>query len=44
VVSIVLLVMGRAGRKDTVPFGPSLVLGSWIGIAAGEAIAPWYLG
>jgi leader peptidase (prepilin peptidase)/N-methyltransferase len=44
VVSIVLLVMGRAGRKDAVPFGPSLVLGSWIGIAAGEAIAGWYLG
>lgn len=44
VASIVLLVIGRARRKDTIPFGPWLVLGSWVAIAWGEPIAEWYLG
>jgi len=44
VVSILLLVVGRARRKDTIPFGPWLVLGSWVAIAWGEPIAEWYLG
>lgn len=43
-VSIVLLVSRRRGRKDSIPFGPSLVAGSWIGIAFGASIADWYLG
>jgi leader peptidase (prepilin peptidase)/N-methyltransferase len=44
VASIVLLVIGRARRKDTIPFGPWLVLGAWLAIAVGDEIADWYLG
>lgn len=43
-VSIALLVSRRRGRKDSIPFGPSLAAGSWIGIAFGASIADWYLG
>ncbi len=42
--SIVLLAMRRVGRKDAIPFGPSMVLGVLIAIAAGDQIASWYLG
>ncbi len=42
-VSIVLLVLRRAGRRDTIPFGPALAIGVAIGIAAGDSIAAWYL-
>lgn len=44
VISTVLLVARRAGRKDSIPFGPSLVLGAYLAIAWGDAIADWYLG
>lgn len=43
-ISIALLVAGRAGRKDAIPFGPSLVLGAYVAIAWGDTIADWYLG
>ena len=43
VISIVLLVLRRAGRRDTIPFGPSLAIGVVVGIAAGGPIAAWYL-
>jgi leader peptidase (prepilin peptidase)/N-methyltransferase len=43
-ISIALLVSRRRGRKDAIPFGPSLVLGAWIGIVYGLPIANWYLG
>lgn len=42
--SIVLLAMGRKGRKDAIPFGPFLVLGAYLAIAVGGPIATWYLG
>ena len=42
-VAIALLLARKKGRKDAVPFGPSLVLGAWIGIAYGLEIAEWYL-
>lgn len=42
-VAIALLLSRKKGRKDAVPFGPSLVLGAWIGIAYGLEIAEWYL-
>ncbi|MGN8245521.1 prepilin peptidase [Cellulomonas soli] len=42
--SIGLLVAGRAGRKSAIPFGPWMLLGALVGIAAGEAVGQWYLG
>jgi leader peptidase (prepilin peptidase)/N-methyltransferase len=44
VVSIFLLVFRIRGRKDAIPFGPYLVLGAYVAIAAGEAISEWYTG
>jgi leader peptidase (prepilin peptidase)/N-methyltransferase len=44
VVSAGLLVAQRAGRKDAIPFGPALVIGAYVAIAWGGAIADWYLG
>jgi leader peptidase (prepilin peptidase)/N-methyltransferase len=43
-VSILLLVTRRVGRKDAIPFGPSMVVGAWIAIAFGNEIARAYLG
>lgn len=40
--AIALLVTGRAGRKSSVPFGPWMLLGAWIGIVAGDAVWQWY--
>ena len=43
VFGIVLMLLGRAGRKTAVPFGPWMLLGAWIGIAAGAPVAAGYL-
>jgi leader peptidase (prepilin peptidase)/N-methyltransferase len=43
-VALALLVTRKRGRKDALPFGPSLIFGAWIGIAYGLPIAEWYLG
>ncbi|MFC5502767.1 prepilin peptidase [Lysinimonas soli] len=40
---VVLMVMKRAGRKSGIPFGPWMLLGAWIGVFAGQAIAGGYL-
>lgn len=42
--SILLLLLTKANRKDAIPFGPWLVLGSWIAVAFGDPIGDWYLG
>ncbi|HAX81102.1 MAG TPA: prepilin peptidase [Actinobacteria bacterium] len=42
-ISVVLLLARRAGRRDAIPFGPALAVGVAIGIAAGIPIADWYL-
>jgi len=39
-----LLVTGQKGRKDAVPFGPYLALGSVISAFEGCKIIEWYLG
>ena len=43
VLSVGMLITRRAGRKDYLPFGPSLVVGSWVGIAFGEELVSAYL-
>ena len=44
VVSLVLLVSGRAGRKDAIPFGPFMVAGALLAVYAGDQIIRWYNG
>ncbi|HEU0205691.1 MAG TPA: prepilin peptidase [Pseudolysinimonas sp.] len=41
--SIILLITRRAGRTSGIPFGPWMLLGAWVGIFAGSAIAGGYL-
>ena len=44
VVGLALMAVGRGGRKTAVPFGPFMVVGTFIGLWAGPAIASWYVG
>ena len=44
VVSLLLLITGRKGRKDAIPFGPPLIVGAWIALAWGRPLVDWYLG
>jgi leader peptidase (prepilin peptidase)/N-methyltransferase len=43
-VAIVLLVAGRARWRAGIPFGPSMLVGAWLGIAWGTPIWNSYLG
>lgn len=42
--AVVLLALGRKGRKDPVPFGPFLALGGLLALLWGEPLLAWYLG
>lgn len=42
-VAVALLVTGRKGRKDPLPFGPFLALGGAVSLFWGEEILQWYL-
>ena len=44
VVAVALLVSGRKGRRDQVPFGPSLVAGAWVALIWGAQLVNAYLG
>lgn len=44
VFGLALIVVRRAGRKSSIPFGPWLLLGTLVGIVAGEAVWGAYLG
>ncbi len=44
IVAIILLVSGRKGRKQAIPFGPFLALGTMITLLWGPQILGWYLG
>jgi leader peptidase (prepilin peptidase)/N-methyltransferase len=41
--SIMLVVLGRGGRKTKVPYGPFMFAGALVGILAGGSIAAGYL-
>jgi leader peptidase (prepilin peptidase)/N-methyltransferase len=44
VVGVTLMVIGRAGRRSQIPFGPSMLAGALVGVFAGSAIWGAYLG
>jgi leader peptidase (prepilin peptidase)/N-methyltransferase len=44
VVGVTLMVVGRAGRRSQIPFGPSMLAGALLGVFAGGAIWGAYLG
>jgi leader peptidase (prepilin peptidase)/N-methyltransferase len=44
VVALGLLIMGRKGRKEAIPFGPFLALGGAVTCLWGESLLGWYLG
>jgi leader peptidase (prepilin peptidase)/N-methyltransferase len=41
--AVALLVSGRKGRKDPIPFGPFLAVGGLISLFYGDAVIAWYL-
>lgn len=41
-VGLALLLTGRKGRRDAIPFGPFLALGAWITGNWGTGVASWY--
>ncbi len=43
-VGVTLMVIGRAGRRSQIPFGPSMLAGALLGVFAGSAIWGAYLG
>lgn len=43
VLGIVLLVSGRRGRKDAVPFGPFLAIGGAVALFWGERVFDWWV-
>ena len=43
VFGVALILSGRAGRGSTIPFGPWMLAGAWVGFLAGSPIADGYL-
>jgi leader peptidase (prepilin peptidase)/N-methyltransferase len=44
VIGLLLLVLGRAGRKSHVPFGPAMFAGTYVGLLFGQDFGQWYWG
>jgi leader peptidase (prepilin peptidase)/N-methyltransferase len=44
IIGVLLLVVGRAGRKSHVPFGPAMFAGTYVGLLWGQDFGQWYLG
>ena len=42
-VAVVLLLLGRKGRKEAIPFGPYLALGGAVALLWGDQVLTWYL-
>jgi leader peptidase (prepilin peptidase)/N-methyltransferase len=42
--AIALMIVGRAGRRSGIPFGPWMLAGAWVGIAVGPPVWTAYLG
>jgi leader peptidase (prepilin peptidase) / N-methyltransferase len=43
VFGLLLMVLGRAGRKTLIPFGPYMIVGAWLALIWAEPVADWYL-
>ena len=41
---LALMLIGRAGRKSQLPFGPYMIVGAWLAFAVAVPITRWYLG
>lgn len=41
--SILLIATKRVGRKGGIPFGPWMLAGAFVGVAAGDPLIEWYL-
>src|SRR5262249_56609527 len=44
VLALCLLLLGKRGRKEAIPFGPFLALGGAVSFFWGSRILAWYLG
>ena len=44
VIGIVLIVVGRRGRRQHIPFGPFLAAGTMTFVLAGDHIVNWWRG
>jgi leader peptidase (prepilin peptidase) / N-methyltransferase len=44
VIGVLLMVVGRAGRKTKIPFGPFMALGAFVCIFVGDPILRAWLG
>ncbi|RIX31331.1 prepilin peptidase [Amnibacterium setariae] len=42
-VGVALIVLQRRSRKSTIPFGPWILAGAWVGVLAGKPLADAYL-
>ncbi len=43
VFGVVLMIMGRAGRRSAIPFGPFMLAGGWFGMILGDPVWNAYL-
>ncbi|WP_243844313.1 A24 family peptidase [Salinibacterium sp. ZJ454] len=41
--AVILVIIRRAGRRTAIPFGPWMIVGAWVGMLGGDAIARAYL-
>ncbi len=37
------MLVGRAGRKTQIPFGPFMIIGAWSALAVAGPLVEWYL-
>ena len=42
VVGVALMAAGRAGRRSALPFGPFMLIGAYLALMFGDAVAGWY--
>ncbi|WP_311288246.1 prepilin peptidase [Microbacterium sp. ARD31] len=43
VFGVALMLVKRADRRSAIPFGPWMILGTWMGLLFGEPLARWYV-